>query len=603
MALDRSSCSRRGVERVRADISLPCEEDRRRRPPAAHLGRSEPCVGTGDHTARTMRPPPSRAGPGRRRQGPLPRAHTLPSGIPAARALPSPGRRALSTPARPLMALLLLVSIKQVTGSLLEETTRKWAQYKEKCLRDLLKEPSGTVCNGTFDQYVCWPHSFPGNVSVPCPSYLPWWREENSGRAYRYCLSRGTWQTQENSTDIWQDDSECSENHSFKQNVEHHALLSSLQLLYTVGYSLSIVSLFLALTLLLFLRKLHCTRNYIHMNLFASFILRALAVLVKDVVFYNSYSKRPDNEQEWMSYVSEMAASCRSAQVLLHYFVGANYSWLLVEGLYLRTLLEPTVLSERWLWPRYLLVGWAFPVLFVVPWSIARAQLENTGCWGTNRNKSIWWIIRGPMLLCVMVNFFIFLKILKLLISKLKAHQMCFRDYKYRLAKSTLVLIPLLGVHEILFSFITDDQVEGFSKLIRLFIQLTLSSFHGLLVALQYCFANGEVKAELRKQWARFLLAHHSGCRAWVLEKNFRFLGKCPKKLSEGTGAGTLGKVQPSSGSRQLLHLTVEGLGEVGAPPRRGHAAWPRGSSLSESSEGDFTLAHTMEEILEESEI
>lgn len=47
-----------------------------------------------------------------------------------------------------------------------------------------------------------------------------------------------------------------------------------------------------------------------------------------------------------------------------------------------------------------------------------------------------------------------------------------------RLAKSTLVLIPLLGVHEILFSFITDDQVEGFSKLIRLFIQLTLSSFH-----------------------------------------------------------------------------------------------------------------------------
>ena len=36
--------------------------------------------------------------------------------------------------------------------------------------------------------------------------------------------------------------------------VEHRSLLSMLQLLYTVGYSLSIVSLFLALTLLLFLR-------------------------------------------------------------------------------------------------------------------------------------------------------------------------------------------------------------------------------------------------------------------------------------------------------------------------------------------------------------
>lgn len=36
--------------------------------------------------------------------------------------------------------------------------------------------------------------------------------------------------------------------------AEHRALLSTLQLLYTVGYSLSIISLLLALTLLLFLR-------------------------------------------------------------------------------------------------------------------------------------------------------------------------------------------------------------------------------------------------------------------------------------------------------------------------------------------------------------
>ncbi|XP_047565012.1 glucagon-like peptide 2 receptor isoform X3 [Lutra lutra] len=513
-----------------------------------------------------------------------------PAAARGARPPPPSRKRSPPAPARPMLALLLLVSIKQVTGSLLEKTTRKWAQYKEKCLRDLLKEPSGTFCNGTFDRYVCWPHSSPGNVSVPCPSYLPWWREElcllseNSGRAYRYCLAPGTWQTLENSTDIWQDDSECSKNHSSYSNAEHHALLSTLQLLYTVGYSLSIVSLLLALTLLLF--------------------LRALAVLVKDAIVYNSYSRRPNSDKEWMSYVSEISASCRSAQVLLHYFVGTNYSWLLVEGLYLHTLLEPTVLSERRLWPRYMLVGWAFPVLFVVPWSMARAQLENTGCWGTNKSKKIWWIIRGPMLLCVMVNFFIFLKIVKLLISKLKAHQMCFRDYKYRLAKSTLVLIPLLGVHEILFSFVTDDQVEGFSKVIRLFIQLTLSSFHGLLMALQYCFANGEVKAELRKHWVRFLLARHSGCRAWVLEKNFRFLGKCPKKLSQADGTGTLQKLQTSSGGDgQLLRLSVHVLGGRGARAPRGHPAWPRGSSVSESSEGDFTLTHTMEEILEESEI
>ncbi|XP_077022080.1 glucagon-like peptide 2 receptor [Tamandua tetradactyla] len=603
MKEDRSGRSQR-AEKICANITRLYEEACERRQPMVHLGRLGKCVGTREGTARKMRPEASRSGAGR--AGSLPGARGQLVGIPAPRGagpLPSRRERVLQAPLRHVLALLLLVSIKQVTGSLFEETTRKWAQYKEMCLRELLKQPSGVFCNGTFDKYVCWPHSSPGNVSVPCPFYLPHWRKESSGRAHRHCLARGTWQTMENSTRIWQDDSECSKNHSSKQNMSHHGWLLTLQLMYTVGYSLSLGFLFLALGILLFLRKLHCTRTYIHMNLFASFILRALAVLVKDAITRNSYSRRPDDEDGWLSYMAEISVSCRSAQVLLHYFIGANQTWLLVEGLYLNILLGPTMFSERRLWPTYLLLGWGYPVLYVVPWSVTRAQLENTECWAINKNNKIWWIIRGPMLLCVMVNFIIFLKILKLLISKLKAHQMCFRDYKYRLAKSTLILIPLLGVHEILFLFITDEQVQGVPKRVRLFIQLTLSSFHGLFVAFQYCFANGEVKAELRRHWLCFLLARRSGCIAWILEKNFRLLGKYPKKLSKVGDAGKRQKLQPSPGSRPLQYLATQGLGELCGGPKRGHTAWPRGSSLSESSEGDFALANTTEEILEESDI
>ncbi|KAJ1130876.1 hypothetical protein NDU88_009221, partial [Pleurodeles waltl] len=177
--------------------------------------------------------------------------------------------------------------------------------------------------------------------------------------------------------------------------------------------------------------RLHCTRNYIHMNLFASFIMRAIAILAKDIVFQNAYSKRPNDEMGWILYFNaEVSATCKVAQVLMHYFVGANYCWLLVEGIYLHTVLITTVISEERLLQKYLVIGWVFPVLFVFPWVLAKAKLENSGCWGTYGNMGIWWIIRGPMVLSIVVNFYIFIRIIWLLLSKLKARKMRFNDYK-----------------------------------------------------------------------------------------------------------------------------------------------------------------------------
>ncbi len=46
-----------------------------------------------------------------------------------------------------------------------------------------------------------------------------------------------------------------------------------------------------------------------------------------------------------------------------------------------------------------------------------------------------------------------------------------------RLAKATLTLIPLFGIHEIIFIFATDEQTTGTLRYIKVFVTLFLNSF------------------------------------------------------------------------------------------------------------------------------
>lgn len=146
--------------------------------------------------------------------------------------------------------------------------------------------------------------------------------------------------------------------------------------------------------------------------------------------------------------------------------------------------------------------GWGAPWISVLIWVVLRLNLENYGCWDMNDKLHVWWTIRAPIIISIVINFLIFVNIVRLIVSKLQAHSMAHSDYKLRLAKSTLALIPLLGIHYIVFLALTEEITDNTTPMhLKLGFDMFLTSIQGTLVSVLYCFLNGEVRAEVKKAW------------------------------------------------------------------------------------------------------
>ncbi|XP_029977782.1 glucagon receptor-like [Sphaeramia orbicularis] len=411
------------------------------------------------------------------------------------------------------LLFLQLPKFEMANGTVLEETYRKWVQYKDDCMKMIDTEPfsqAGLFCNRTFDRYACWPDTPAGFIiNISCPFYLPWYSKVAQGVVRRWCGTNGIWKT-DDSGEVWRDMTQCEdEKEATAQELWFKQLMVRFRILYTVGYSLSLFTLITALIILLSFRKLHCTRNYIHANLFLSFILRAVSVMVKDTMLERHWGREIMKHSDVSEMLSHQAAiGCRIAQTLMQYCVLANHYWFFGEAVYLYSVLIASVFIDNDKHLPYICVCWGTPLLFVIPWVVMKILKENKECWGFNENMNYWWIIRFPILFASLINFLIFMKILKVIFSKLRANnQSGYPDYKLRLAKATLTLIPLFGVHEIIFIFATDEQTTGVLRYIKVFFTLFLNSFQGFIVAVLYCYANKEVRTEVKRK-----------LRSWITE-------------------------------------------------------------------------------------
>ncbi|XP_060638640.2 pituitary adenylate cyclase-activating polypeptide type I receptor isoform X2 [Anolis sagrei] len=473
----------------------------------------------------------------------------------------------------------------------------------------ILQNNSVPACEGMWDNITCWQPAFVGDViSVKCPALfslvnIDYGWDMNS-MAY---APPDEFELLENSDQVLGDSSEAKmvsrnctedgwsepyphyydacgfdENDTMPDNNQKYYFLS-VKALYTVGYSTSLVSLTTAMVILCRFRKLHCTRNFIHMNLFVSFILRAISVFIKDGILYT---------EEDSNHCLISTVECKAVMVFFHYCVMSNYFWLFIEGLYLFTLLVETFFPERRYFYWYTIIGWGTPTICVTVWAVLRLHFDNVGCWDINGNTALWWVIKGPVVASIMINFMLFVGIIIILVQKLQSpdiggnessiyffmvernekhgisHRSCVQKcycksnranqhsckiselstITLRLARSTLLLIPLFGIHYTVFAF----YPENVSKRERLVFELGLGSFQGFVVAVLYCFLNGEVQSEIKRKW-----------RSWKVNRYFAvdFKHRHPSLASSGVNGGTqLSILSKSSSQIRMSSINAENL-------------------------------------------
>ncbi|XP_060747311.1 adenylate cyclase activating polypeptide 1a (pituitary) receptor type I isoform X1 [Tachysurus vachellii] len=414
----------------------------------------------------------------------------------------------MKRPGAIFLPLFLLLCISLPVHSLISNCVIKREQ--ERCMeRIALHDPTQDQefgCAWEWDNLTCWQAASMGEiVVVNCPELFEFMSpEEGLGKISRNCTEDGWSEPYPHYVEAC-----VSEENTTKPDMYY----ASVKALYTVGYSTSLVSLTTAMVILCRFRKLHCTRNFIHMNLFVSFILRAISVFIKDGVLY---------AEEDSDHCFEHTVACKTVMVFFHYCVMSNYFWLFIEGLYLFTLLVETFFPERRYFYWYTLIGWGTPTICVTIWAVLRLHFDNSGCWDMNDHTALWWVIKGPVVTSIMINFVLFIGIIIILVQKLQSPdvggnessiylscaQKCFSEpaqavqhscrmselstITLRLARSTLLLIPLFGIHYTVFAF----SPEEVSKRERLVFELGLGSFQGFVVAVLYCFLNGEFLPE-----------------------------------------------------------------------------------------------------------
>ncbi|KAJ4445710.1 hypothetical protein ANN_12395 [Periplaneta americana] len=256
-------------------------------------------------------------------------------------------------------------------------------------------------------------------------------------------------------------------------------------------------------------RQLHGHRIALHKNLFSSLLFNAIfEIWFKTGVMLTAYD---DDDHGQKSILKENGPYCKIILLLTKYFRLTNYMWMFCEGFYLHRLISAAFAEERSLVLFYV-IGWAFPVLPVLVYSLLRILDADEECWALPTDPSEW-VLNVPSLLSLLVNMVFLVDIIRVLVIKLRAphHR---EPSQYRKAvKATLVLVPLFGLHFAITVYRPQSGICQWQEL-YIYLDILLDGLQGAAVALIFCYINGEVHTLMRRSYRNFLELRNPGLSA-----------------------------------------------------------------------------------------
>lgn len=114
-------------------------------------------------------------------------------------------------------------------------------------------------------------------------------------------------------------------------------------------------------------------------------------------------------------------------------------------------------------------------------------------CWWGYNFTSIYWILEGPRLAVLLLNFIFLLNIIRVLVVKLRQSHTSEIEQVRKAVRAAIVLIPLLGITNIINMIEAPLHRTPIEFALWSFTTHFLTSSQGLFIATIYCFLNNEV--------------------------------------------------------------------------------------------------------------